>query len=158
MYNTEIGERGVRLSGGQKQRAAIARMIYKDSPINVLDDSLSAVDTKTERLILKNMRTNINKYIESKTTVIISHRLSAVMHADEIIILDEGRIIERGNHQKLLKAGGLYTKLWDMQSGGDGRSKYITNKTVEETDLLEVLLSEDDEDVKGNAEGGLYGY
>ena len=158
MYNTEIGERGVRLSGGQKQRAAIARMIYKDSPINVLDDSLSAVDTKTERLILKNMRTNINKYTESKTTVIISHRLSAVMHADEIIILDEGRIIERGNHQKLLKAGGLYTKLWDMQSGGDGRSKYITNKTVEETDLLEVLLSEDDEDVKGNAEGGLYGY
>jgi len=159
MYKTEIGERGVRLSGGQKQRAAIARMIYKDSPINVLDDSLSAVDTKTERLILKNMRANLKKTTESKTTVIISHRLSAVMHADEIIILDEGRVIEKGNHQKLLKAGGLYTKLWDMQSGGDGRSKQTTNITVEETDLLEVFLSEDDEDVKANtAEGGVYGY
>lgn len=158
MYKTEIGERGVRLSGGQKQRVALARMIYKDSPINVLDDSLSAVDTKTERLILKNMRTYGNKGMESKTTVIISHRLSAVMHADEIIILDKGRVIESGNHQELLKAGGLYTRLWNMQSGEDGRSEPVTNETVEETELLEILLSDENEDVKAKAaEGGVYG-
>lgn len=121
-FDTEIGERGVRLSGGQKQRVAIARMIYKDAPIQILDDSLSAVDTKTERMILKNMRKNGNlkgcsSVNNGKTTIIVSHRLSAVQHADEILVLEEGRVIERGNHAWLIMSGGSYARLWSMQSG-----------------------------------------
>ncbi len=120
--NTEIGEHGVRLSGGQKQRVALARMIYKDSPIRILDDSLSAVDTGTERIILNNLRGSGSRTWEftagsGRTTLIFSHRLSTVMHADEIIVLTEGRIAERGNHERLIKSGGLYAKLWQMQSG-----------------------------------------
>ncbi|KAF0219073.1 MAG: ATP-binding cassette subfamily B [Geobacteraceae bacterium] len=120
-FETEIGERGVRLSGGQKQRVAIARMIYKDAYIQILDDSLSAVDTKTERMILKNMRENGRLKGCSrgggKTTIIVSHRLSAVQHADEILVLEEGRVIERGNHAGLIMLGGSYARLWSMQSG-----------------------------------------
>lgn len=112
-FDTEIGERGVRLSGGQKQRLAIARMIYKDAPIRIMDDSLSAVDTRTERLILSNL---LHK-VEARTTLIISNRLSAVQHADEIIVLQEGRIAERGDHRQLLLSGGVYARLWQMQSG-----------------------------------------
>lgn len=125
-FGTEIGERGVRLSGGQKQRVAIARIIYKNAPIYIMDDSLSAVDTKTERMILKNLRGigNLNTRSssrKSKTTLIISHRLSSVRHANEILVLEEGRIVERGHHSNLIKTGGVYSKLWGMQSGsGDG--------------------------------------
>ena len=148
-YKTEIGERGVRLSGGQKQRVAIARMIYKDAPIHILDDSLSAVDTKTERLILHNMRENKLRADAqgtdfSKTTIIISHRLSAVMNADEILILEEGRISERGSHAELLKRGGLYSRLWNMQSGDSGRSEPVASDTIEKTTLYEVLLAEEE--------------
>jgi ATP-binding cassette subfamily B protein len=156
VYNTEIGERGVRLSGGQKQRVAMARMVYKDAPIHLLDDSLSAVDTKTERQILKNMRGNGNSGLagpksKSKTTIIISHRLSAVMHADEILILEAGRITERGSHAALLKTDGLYAKLWNMQSGETGRSEPAAAEGAVKTALLEVLLAEDEEAVKSEA-------
>jgi ATP-binding cassette, subfamily B, multidrug efflux pump len=113
-FDTEIGERGVRLSGGQKQRLAIARMLYKDAPIRIMDDSLSAVDTKTERAILANMR---NAGVPRATTIIISHRLSAVQHADEILVLERGRVAERGNHRALIRAGGTYARLWQLQSG-----------------------------------------
>ncbi len=157
-YATEIGERGVRLSGGQKQRVAIARMIYKDSPVNVLDDSLSAVDTKTERLILRNMREYRETGSQLKTNIIISHRLSAVMHADEIIILDQGQITDRGNHQQLLESSELYGKLWNLQSGGEGRSEPTLPEESPKTELLEVLLSEDEEAEKvKTTEGGEYG-
>jgi ATP-binding cassette, subfamily B, multidrug efflux pump len=152
-YATEIGERGVRLSGGQKQRVAIARMIYKDAPIHILDDSLSAVDTKTERSILGNMR--IGKHAArtgpGKTTIIISHRLSAVMHADEILILEQGRITGRGSHEDLLKAGGLYSRLWNMQSGTTGRSEPVAAGDVDKTGLLEVLLEEEENAVKAES-------
>lgn len=121
-FETEIGERGVRLSGGQKQRLAIARMVYKDAPIRILDDSLSAVDTKTERVILTNMGNRgslpaASFSTASSATIIISHRLSAVQHADEILVLDAGRIVERGSHGGLLAANGPYARLWSMQAG-----------------------------------------
>jgi len=121
-YDTEIGERGVRLSGGQKQRIAIARMIYKDAPFQIMDDSLSAVDTTTERLILHNLR-ELSKSLSGskesalKATIIISHRLSAVQYADEIVVLEEGRIVERGNHASLISRGGIYAQQWFMQAG-----------------------------------------
>ena len=111
-FDTEVGDRGVRLSGGQKQRIAIARMIYKEAPIQILDDSLSAVDTATEKQIVANLRR-----LHSRTTIIISHRLSAVQHADEIIVLKEGRIAERGIHRTLMELGGIYAAQWQMQSG-----------------------------------------
>jgi ATP-binding cassette subfamily B protein len=115
-FNTEIGERGVRLSGGQKQRVAIARMIYKDAPYQILDDSLSAVDTTTERRILYNLR-DISSNGNGKSTIIISHRLSAVQHADEILVLEQGRIVERGNHRELIGLNGVYAGQWYMQAG-----------------------------------------
>ncbi|MEI8102549.1 MAG: ABC transporter ATP-binding protein [Chlorobium sp.] len=121
-YDTEIGERGVRLSGGQKQRIAIARMMYKDAPFQIMDDSLSAVDTSTERRILSNLSDLAQLFPDSKenvpkATIIISHRLSAVQHADEIVVFDDGQIIERGNHAQLLAIGGHYAGLWFMQAG-----------------------------------------
>jgi len=153
MYKTEIGERGVRLSGGQKQRVAIARAIYKDAPINVLDDSLSAVDTNNERLILQNLRQGE----KNKTNIIISHRLSAVMHADEIIILDDGRITDRGTHQNLLETSEFYNKLWNIQSGGEERSDSLVEANVK-TSLIEAILSEEEnEEVVEKKEGGEYG-
>jgi ATP-binding cassette subfamily B protein len=148
-FKTEIGERGVRLSGGQKQRVAIARMIYKNAPIRILDDSLSAVDTKTERMILKNMRAGILQ--KKTTTIIISHRLSAVMHADEILVLEEGRITERGSHPKLLKTGGLYAKLWNMQSGASARADTLSPDKTDKIELIETLLAEEDDSVKAEA-------
>lgn len=120
-YETEIGDCGVRLSGGQKQRIAIARMIYKDAPIQIMDDSLSAVDAHTEREILENLR-NLSRTalrpetVERKITVIISHRLSAVRDADEILVLDAGEIVERGSHATLLAMGGIYARQWFLQN------------------------------------------
>jgi len=116
-FSTEIGEKGVRLSGGQKQRVAIARMAYKNATIRILDDSLSAVDTKTEQVILKNLHRDAQA-AAGHTTLIISHRLSAVRHANEIIVLDAGRVIERGSHDQLLAREGVYARMWWMQAGG----------------------------------------
>jgi ATP-binding cassette, subfamily B, multidrug efflux pump len=121
-YDTEVGERGVRMSGGQKQRVAIARMIYKDAPFQILDDSLSAVDTDTERQILQNLRemgiarADLGQ-VRPKVTIIVSHRLSAVQHADQILVLEQGRIVERGSHAELLARGGSYAEQWCLQSG-----------------------------------------
>lgn len=110
-FDTVLGERGVTLSGGQKQRVSIARALAKDSPILILDDSLSAVDTETEELILNGLKSVTNQ----KTTIIISHRISTVKDADEIIVIDEGEIIERGTHDSLLELNGLYRYLYEKQ-------------------------------------------
>jgi ATP-binding cassette subfamily B protein len=142
-FNTQIGERGVRLSGGQKQRVAIARMVYKDAPIQILDDSLSAVDTRTERAILKNLK-NIGI---PKTTIIISHRLSAVRQADEILVFDAGRIVERGTHAALIKQKGVYAQLWSMQSGVVFGLE-VSPPTVTEEKTATIPVIEDDIEIE----------
>jgi ATP-binding cassette subfamily B protein len=110
-FETMIGERGVTLSGGQKQRISIARAILKDPSIMILDDSLSAVDTKTEEEILGDLKNVLN----NRTGIIIAHRISTLKHADEIIVLDRGRIIEKGTHEELLNRQGEYYKLYCAQ-------------------------------------------
>ena len=110
-YETEVGERGVTLSGGQKQRIAIARAILSDAEILVFDDSLSAVDTQTEKQLLE----NLIEVRQGKTTIIIAHRISSLQHADKIIVLDEGMIVESGKHAELLLKGELYYQLWEKQ-------------------------------------------
>lgn len=108
---TEVGERGVALSGGQRQRVAIARMLLADAPLMLLDDALSAVDTATEARILAHLR----EATRGRTLVVASHRLTAVMHADEIVVLRGGRVVERGTHASLLAAGGWYASQWRYQ-------------------------------------------
>lgn len=110
-YNTVVGERGVTLSGGQKQRTSIARALMKDSPILILDDALSAVDTDTEEIILNNLYNNR----QGKTTIIIAHRISSIQHADQIIVMDEGKIVERGNHDHLLELEATYFRMYNKQ-------------------------------------------
>jgi ATP-binding cassette subfamily B protein len=109
--NTVVGERGVTLSGGQKQRATLARALVMDPPVLILDDCLSSVDAQTEAEILHGLRA----ILKEKTCLIISHRISAVREADEILVLDEGAIIERGNHEELIRRGGVYAELWQQQ-------------------------------------------
>ena len=110
-YDTMIGERGVTLSGGQKQRAAIARAVAKDPRILILDDALSAVDTYTEAEILKRLR----GVMRERTSIVVAHRISTVKDADEILVLDDGRIAERGTHRELLELGGLYASMYRRQ-------------------------------------------
>jgi ATP-binding cassette subfamily B protein len=111
-YEELLGERGVTLSGGQRQRTAIARALAADPPVIVLDDCLSAVDSVTEQEILSNLRHTL----DGRTAVIVSHRVNALQLADQILVLDEGRIVERGSHAELLEAGGLYADIAEMQA------------------------------------------
>ena len=110
-YETIVGERGVTLSGGQKQRSSIARALIKDAPILILDDALSAVDTDTEEHILKNLK--INR--AGKTTILIAHRISTIQNADVIMVLEDGEAKEIGNHESLMKAGGIYRDMFEKQ-------------------------------------------
>ena len=112
-YETELGERGVGLSGGQRQRVAIARTLLTDSPILVLDDSTSSVDAGTDARI----RLALKELTQGQTTIIIAHRLGSLQHADEILVLDNGKVVERGSHDELLALDGHYRQLWDLQSG-----------------------------------------
>ncbi|HWK89676.1 MAG TPA: ABC transporter ATP-binding protein, partial [Longimicrobium sp.] len=110
-YETVLGERGINLSGGQKQRAALARAVARDAPVLVLDDALSAVDTHTEHGILEGLK----GVFAGRTSIIVSHRVTAVMNADLILVLDDGRLVEQGTHAALLRAGGVYAALQHRQ-------------------------------------------
>ena len=110
-YQTVIGDRGMKLSGGQRQRITIARAVFKDAPILILDEATSALDTESERLV----QDAINKMMQNRTSIVIAHRLSTIRHADEIIVLQQGKIVERGNHEELIRAGGYYYRLVQMQ-------------------------------------------
>ena len=110
-YDTMVGERGITLSGGQKQRSALARAIAVDPRILLLDDSLSAVDTYTEEEIL----THLRDVMRQRTSIIVSHRISTVRDADQIIVLNGGRIVERGRHADLIQQGGFYAELHQKQ-------------------------------------------
>lgn len=120
-FETMLGERGVGISGGQRQRVALARALIKDAPISILDDSLSAVDTKTETAILETLRS----LREDQTRIIIAHRISAVRDADLIIVLDEGRIVERGVHEELLARKGAYYEIYELQRKGTGQGSIL---------------------------------
>jgi subfamily B ATP-binding cassette protein MsbA len=115
--DTRVGERGLRLSGGQRQRVAIARALYKNAPILVLDEATSSLDTESERLVQAAMQ----KLMESRTTLVIAHRLSTVEHADRIVVLAHGRVVESGTHRELLARGGVYANLYRIQFGGAGK-------------------------------------
>jgi len=114
-YNTEVGEKGVSLSGGQKQRLAIARTLIKNTPIIIFDDSLSAVDTKTDFLIRK----SLSERYGDKTMIIISHRIDTLADTDQVIVMDKGKIVQRGKHEDLISESGLYNRTWKIQSQTD---------------------------------------
>jgi subfamily B ATP-binding cassette protein MsbA len=110
-YETMLGERGTRLSGGQRQRISIARALLRDPPILLLDEATSALDPRSERLVQE----AIDRLMRDRTVLVIAHRLSTVRHADRIVVLDEGRVIEQGTHDELFRAGRLYRRLYDLQ-------------------------------------------
>jgi ATP-binding cassette subfamily B protein len=110
-YETMVGERGLKLSGGEKQRVAIARTLLKNPPILVFDEATSALDSANERAI----QAELSAVAQGKTVLVIAHRLSTVVHAHEILVMDGGRIIERGTHVQLLNAQGRYAQMWRMQ-------------------------------------------
>jgi ATP-binding cassette subfamily B protein len=115
-YDTVVGERGVTLSGGQRQRVAIARTILRDVPILIFDDSLSAVDTETDASI----RAALKSRRQGTTTLIISHRITTLAEADQILVLDQGCIVQRGTHDELIRQEGHYKQIWDIQSSMEG--------------------------------------
>ncbi len=137
-YETSVGERGLKLSGGEKQRVAIARTILKGPPVLVLDEATSALDSFTE----KEIQDALDRVSEGRTTLVIAHRLSTVINADEIIVLDKGLIVERGHHRELLAADGVYAALWNRQRQVDEAKATLQRATAEEGESVRVSLSE----------------
>jgi ATP-binding cassette subfamily B protein len=118
--DTIVGERGVTLSGGQKQRATLARGLIRESPVLILDDCFSSVDTETEDHILSELK----RLRRGQTTILVSHRVSTARHSDRIVVMDEGSIVEMGSHAELVAAGGLYAELERIQREGADESDY----------------------------------
>jgi ABC-type transport system involved in Fe-S cluster assembly fused permease/ATPase subunit len=135
-YDTSVGERGLKLSGGEKQRVAIARTILKGPPILVLDEATSALDTFTE----KEIQDALDRVSRGRTTLVIAHRLSTVIGADEIIVLDKGVVVERGNHAALLAHGGVYAAMWNRQREADQAREALKRAEEEDADDLEDAL------------------
>ena len=111
-YETNIGDRGGKMSGGERQRMSLARAILKNPPILILDEATSALDTESERLV----QDALTKLMTNRTSIVIAHRLSTIKNADEIIVMQSGNIVERGNHSALLALDGVYKRLYDLQS------------------------------------------
>jgi ATP-binding cassette subfamily B protein len=109
-----VGERGVKLSGGQRQRVALARAILRDAPVLLLDEATSALDSESEVLVQQALW----RIMEDRTALVVAHRLSTVARMDQLIVMDRGRILEQGSHEELLRAEGVYARLWQHQSGG----------------------------------------
>jgi ATP-binding cassette subfamily B protein len=110
-YQSAVGERGLKLSGGEKQRVAIARALLKNPPVLVFDEATSALDSRSERAI----QAELDRIAANRTALVIAHRLSTVVDADEILVLDRGQVVERGKHRELLEAAGLYQSMWRLQ-------------------------------------------
>jgi ATP-binding cassette subfamily B protein len=132
-----VGERGLKLSGGEKQRVAIARTILKAPPILVLDEATSALDSHTEMEIQE----ALDRVSRNRTTIVIAHRLSTVVNADEIIVLDKGVIAERGTHTTLLKKKGIYASMWNRQREADAARETLKNIAEAEGETLRVKLA-----------------
>ncbi|MCB1646806.1 MAG: ABC transporter ATP-binding protein/permease, partial [Pseudomonadales bacterium] len=128
-YDTRVGERGLKLSGGEKQRVAIARTLLKNPPVLVLDEATSALDIRTEREI----QTALLEVARNRTTLVIAHRLSTIVNADEILVMHQGQITERGNHQQLIDLGGAYAEMWQRQK-----------ETADELARIQQTFTEDD--------------
>jgi ABC-type multidrug transport system fused ATPase/permease subunit len=111
-YQTELGERGTQISGGERQRISVARAFLKDAPILILDEPTSSIDSKTEAVILD----ALDRLMEGRTTFMIAHRLSTIRRAEQILVLDHGRLVQRGTHEELIAQGGLYRQLHEMQT------------------------------------------
>ncbi len=130
-YDTVVGERGVKLSGGQKQRVAIARAIVADPKILILDEATSSLDSESEALI----QDGLNRLMKGRTTFVIAHRLSTIRNADQIVVLEDGRVIERGTHHELMALGGRYRALYEKQYG------IAVNRFVNQGEELEDLAA-----------------
>jgi len=128
-YDAHVGERGVKLSGGQRQRVALARVILKDAPILVLDEATSSLDSEVEVAI----QDELLDLMEGKTVIAIAHRLSTIARMDQLIVLEQGRIVETGTHAELLRLGGHYEKLWRHQSGGFLANELANDVAADET-------------------------
>jgi ATP-binding cassette subfamily B protein len=136
-YDTVVGERGYKLSGGEKQRIAIARVILKDPRILILDEATSALDTHSERLI----QTALESVMQGRTTIAIAHRLSTILAADQILVVEAGRIVERGTHAELLAQGGLYARLYEEQFTSAQELAALSGQEVEEAVAADALLA-----------------
>ena len=143
-YETHVGERGIKLSGGERQRVAIARAILKNSPILVLDEATSSLDSESEALIQDALAT----LMQGKTVIVIAHRLSTIMKMDRIIVLESGKIVAEGTHEVLLTEGGLYQKLWSIQAGGFilDHNKDEAEAVEEEPEAIEEELAEEEKE------------